>query len=104
VTEEVQLKRSAAVKNQIKLVTVVLATIAWVSIAQAQTIPEGPAADPYWRQFLPRENVAVQGLVAPGGPEADPYWRQFLPRESTSALATNPAFGPDTAGNLSPTK
>jgi hypothetical protein len=56
----------------------------FVSTAHAQTIPTGPLADPYWRQFVPQQN-AVQLDPVSSGIESDPYWRQFLPKEYVSA-------------------
>ena len=73
-------------KTSIKLMSVAIAVCGFVSTANAQS---GITADPYWSQFLPKENTMTLAVDTRNGVEADAYWSQFLPKENVFAIATN---------------
>ena len=73
-------------KTSIKLMSVAIAVYGFVSTAHAQS---GITSDPYWSQFVPKENTMTLAVATRNGVEADAYWSQFLPKENTIALAAN---------------
>jgi hypothetical protein len=77
-------KRSTAMKTSIKLMSVAIAVCGVISTAHAQT---GPITDPYWSQFLPKDNTLM--VNTPNGAEADVYWSQFLPHENAIVAVTS---------------
>ena len=80
-------------KTSIKMMSVAIAVCGFVSTANAQS---GVTADPYWSQFLAKENTIALAINTPNVADADAgaYWSQFLPKENTAALAVNTQSGP----------
>jgi hypothetical protein len=87
VNRKIQIKEAKTMKTYFKLMTIATVLSGFVLTANAQSIGTGPEADPYWRQFVPHQNVVQLAPVAsgiPSGIESDAYWSQFLPKENAS--------------------
>ena len=81
--------------TKLKGMTVAIAMFGFTLSAQAQTVSDGgPQADPYWRQFAPKQDTVLVVADSGGGIEADAYWSQFLPKHEEATVLADAVDGP----------